>query len=133
MTKAWVESLFGGVKTLIPGVLLIRVWRQEGGLLGWVMPTGLVHSLWVWGLTLCAFLFLLWLARGTKVTKRMRHYGFACMIGGALGNGVDRLYRGYVVDFIDIRFLPVFNLADLALLIGMILTVWSVLSEKREV
>jgi signal peptidase II len=40
-------------------------------------------------------------------------------LGGAVGNLLDRLRSGYVVDFIDIGFWPIFNLADLAIVVGV--------------
>jgi len=40
-------------------------------------------------------------------------------MSGALGNMIDRLRFGYVVDFIDLRFWPVFNLADIVINIGV--------------
>jgi signal peptidase II len=44
--------------------------------------------------------------------------------GGAMGNLVDRMVRGTVVDFIDFRFWPAFNVADSAITVGAILLVW---------
>lgn len=41
-------------------------------------------------------------------------------LGGAAGNLVDRVRRGGVVDFIDLRFWPVFNLADVAIVAGVL-------------
>lgn len=43
------------------------------------------------------------------------------LLGGALGNLIDRLSFGWVVDFIDLGFWPVFNLADSAIVLGVIL------------
>ena len=45
------------------------------------------------------------------------------ILGGAVSNGVDRLLQGYVVDFIDLHWWPVFNVADSAIVIGILLTV----------
>jgi len=45
--------------------------------------------------------------------------GIAIALGGALGNFVDRVRLGYVVDFIDFHFWPVFNLADTAIVGGV--------------
>jgi signal peptidase II len=44
--------------------------------------------------------------------------GFALILGGAMGNLVDRLRFGYVVDFLDFRIWPVFNVADSAITVG---------------
>lgn len=43
---------------------------------------------------------------------------FSLILGGAIGNLIDRIMLGYVVDFIDLRFWPVFNIADSAITIG---------------
>lgn len=50
-----------------------------------------------------------------------------CLLGGAAGNLLDRLRLGYVVDFIDLHFWPVFNIADSAITVGAILFVCSLL------
>ena len=45
--------------------------------------------------------------------------GMGLLIGGAIGNLIDRIKTGYVVDFIDFRIWPVFNIADIAIVIGV--------------
>jgi signal peptidase II len=47
------------------------------------------------------------------------HVGFALVIAGALGNALDRAARGHVVDFIHVRFWPVFNVADILVVVGL--------------
>jgi len=53
----------------------------------------------------------------------------ALLLGGALGNALDRLYRGHVVDFIDVYagrwHWPAFNLADSAITLGVLLLLWT--------
>ena len=49
------------------------------------------------------------------------HAGFALVVAGALGNALDRIARGHVVDFIHVRFWPVFNVADILVVAGGIL------------
>lgn len=70
---------------------------------------------------------------------RQRSIGFfytlslGLIMGGAAGNLVDRVKFGNVVDFLDFRVWPVFNVADASITIGIILLVRSVLGKKLEV
>lgn len=57
--------------------------------------------------------------------------GFLMILAGASGNIVDRFTRGYVVDFIDFHFWPVFNMADSLITIGAVLYLISTLKEKK--
>jgi len=67
--------------------------------------------------------------------KYKKHYFYnmssAFILSGALGNLIDRLRFGYVIDFLDFRIWPVFNVADSAITIGAILLGWSILKSKR--
>jgi len=54
------------------------------------------------------------------------------IIGGSLGNIFDRIFRRYVVDFIDFRIWPVFNLADTAINIGVFLIIMRLLFRKEK-
>ncbi len=60
--------------------------------------------------------------------------GLGFVIGGALGNILDRLFLGHVRDFIHLVFIrwPVFNLADTFISIGAIIMILSLLKEKKE-
>jgi signal peptidase II len=51
-------------------------------------------------------------------------WALALVLGGAVGNLIDRLRFGYVVDFLDLRVWPVFNVADSAITIGVALLLW---------
>jgi signal peptidase II len=53
-------------------------------------------------------------------------------LGGAAGNLVDRLRLGHVVDFIHLHFWPVFNVADSAIVVGVILLAFIMLREGKE-
>ncbi len=65
--------------------------------------------------------------------KKDRYYpktmmiGLSLIVGGAIGNLIDRIIYGYVVDFIDFRIWPVFNIADSAIVIGQVLVIYIVL------
>src|SRR3970040_752416 len=51
--------------------------------------------------------------------------GLALMLGGAVGNLVDRIYAGKVVDFIKVPHWPAFNMADSSITIGVLLLLWA--------
>ena len=57
--------------------------------------------------------------------------GGSLVLGGALGNLLDRVLRGYVVDYVDFRFFPAFNLADAAVVVGAAAMAAAFLWEKE--
>ncbi|MCM8818527.1 MAG: signal peptidase II [Candidatus Omnitrophica bacterium] len=57
----------------------------------------------------------------TKKDEKFSQFSLGLVEGGIMGNLVDRIKNGYVVDFINFHFWPVFNLADSFITIGMIL------------
>ena len=80
------------------------------------------------GLGLAASAFIVWMMR-THPTQRLFCFSVSMIMGGALGNVIDRLLHGYVVDFLQFRFgflqplfaggyFPSFNLADSAITLG---------------
>jgi signal peptidase II len=68
-----------------------------------------------------ATVFILWMLRSHHAQKLFA-FALACILGGAIGNVVDRLMHGYVVDFLDFHakgwHWPAFNIADSAIFIG---------------
>ncbi len=59
-------------------------------------------------------------------------YGVSLLLGGAAGNLIDRIFRGSVVDFFDFRIWPVFNIADIAIVVGVGCIIYSLLFETKE-
>lgn len=55
--------------------------------------------------------------------------GLALFVGGVLGNFIDRVRLGHVIDFLDFRIWPVFNLADMAICFGVALFYWQLLKK----
>ncbi len=55
-------------------------------------------------------------------------YSYSFILGGTIGNGVDRIYRGFVVDFINLNIInfPVFNIADVSINIGFIILLYKI-------
>jgi len=62
---------------------------------------------------------------------RAARIGLALVAAGALGNYLDRILRGYVVDFVYLHHWPVFNVADVYVTVGAALLAWSSLSVHR--
>lgn len=73
--------------------------------------------------------------RKNKIEGKIEGLAFSLIIGGSLGNLIDRIVRGYVVDFIDIKIFgynfPIFNIADTFIVIGVFLLI-IVLSRKEK-
>jgi signal peptidase II len=59
--------------------------------------------------------------RRVPADQHLVRVALGLQLGGALGNLIDRLRLGHVVDFIDLKFWPVFNVADSAIVIGVVL------------
>lgn len=78
-----------------------------------------------------AVLAIFWYAfREAAARSALVRGAFGAIVGGAIGNIVDRFHYGFVVDFIDLRWWPVFNVADSCITIGVALLVLS--SFRRE-
>ena len=60
-------------------------------------------------------------------------YSYSFILGGTLGNGFDRISKGYVIDYISLNFVnfPVFNIADISINIGFILILYSLIKFKK--
>lgn len=70
-----------------------------------------------------AALFIVWMLRAHP-GQRLFAFAMACILGGAIGNVIDRLAHGYVVDFLQFHlagwYFPSFNVADSAITIGAV-------------
>ena len=60
-------------------------------------------------------------------------YSYSFILGGTVGNGIDRIYRGFVVDFINLNIInfPVFNIADMSINIGFIFLLYNIFKNNR--
>lgn len=103
--------------TIIPGVLSLTHVRNTGIAFG--LFAGLPAAITVAAaLTLVAMLFY---NEARSAPGRAARLGVGLMLGGALGNLVDRIRLGFVVDYLDFHVWPVFNLADAAVVTGSLL------------
>lgn len=81
-------------------------------------------------LSITAAVLVAWVRR--RRSRWPVHVGFACIVAGALGNALDRATRGHVVDFIHVRFWPVFNVADILVVAGIAVLLLSKASVPRD-
>ncbi|HHY38265.1 MAG TPA: signal peptidase II [Clostridia bacterium] len=114
----------GESRPLIPGLLYLTYVKNTGGVFG-VFP----RSTWVFIVSslvlLGAFFVAISMARNSPYARflfsgKLSNLGVGAVVGGALGNLVDRLRFGAVVDFLDFRVWPVFNLADIGIVVGVV-------------
>jgi signal peptidase II len=104
----------GAERVLIPHLVSLTVLHNTGvafGLLAGLMPaTAVVLALTVLG--------VLVYNRAAWPATIAGQWSVGLMLGGALGNIVERLRFGYVLDYLDVHIWPVFNLADTAIVVG---------------
>ena len=86
-----------------------------------------IGSLGLVAITLAVVFFVTWIAVRTDPAQRLARFGFALIIGGALGNLIDRVWHGYVIDYVLFH-LPswsfaIFNLADAFITVGAVLVI----------
>lgn len=76
---------------------------------------------------------LIFLVGYRKKMKPMLLLSVSMIVGGGMGNLLDRIVRGYVVDFFNIRIIPVFNIADIFICAGAVLfCIYMIFFDKRE-
>lgn len=82
-----------------------------------------------------SIVLVIWLARLLK-TEKVMTWALALILGGAVGNLIDRVIYGHVIDFIEVHwktaYFPSFNIADAAITVGTILLLWATFTEGRE-
>lgn len=66
-----------------------------------------------------------------KKNSLLSRLALSMILGGAIGNLIDRLRFGYVIDFLDFRVWPVFNLADSAITIAALFLTWELFFKKN--
>ncbi len=75
------------------------------------------------GIGVAASLFIIWMLK-SHAGQKLFSFALACILGGAIGNVIDRSLYGYVVDFLDFHYVgwhfPAFNVADSAITVGAI-------------
>ena len=78
-------------------------------------------------ITILVLIYVFYYLKKNKVTNKLEMLSYSLIIGGSLGNLIDRVIYGYVIDFLSFKIgtynFPIFNLADTSLTIGVILLI----------
>lgn len=114
----------------IAGVFRLLLVHNTGG--AWSMFAGATVALGVFSLVMCAGLCV-FVALQRAVITWPEVVGLGLVVGGGIGNAIDRFMHGYVVDFIDLTFMnfPVFNIADIGVTCGLVLFLAAWLTRER--
>ncbi len=119
----------GAVQSFIPHFIRFE-YRENTGMAWGLLPNARVYFIIV-TLILAAFLVFL-LVRYRKLLPKLSKVALTVILSGAIGNLIDRIFLGYVRDFIAFDFIafPVFNIADCCVTIGAVLLAVSLLLTK---
>lgn len=131
LSKHWVATSFmpGESRIVVPHLLFWTYVQNERGAFG-------LFGDRAWLLILMAIVVLgvFWVAfRDLAAQSPLVRVALGAIVGGATGNIVDRVEHRYVVDFIDLRWWPVFNVADSCITIGVCLLIVATLARDRAV
>jgi len=132
--KEWPPSCHGHPVTVIDGFWKWRLSMNPGSAFGlFSSQNGARIMLSVVGII--AVFGMLWMLRKARRDQAILHWALALVAGGAVGNLIDRIYYGVVTDFVlwyhDSHEWPVFNVADVVLVIGVGLMFIDIQKEGR--
>jgi len=134
-TKLWAANVLkNGNSIKIIGNFLRLSYAENKGAAFSILQNQRIFFLII---TIVMLVFLALIYIKTKNISKMSRLSVAMIIGGAIGNFIDRFRLGYVIDFIDVRFgsfynFPIFNIADSFVVCGTILMVILILFNKFE-
>ena len=77
-------------------------------------------------------LYLIYFILYKKNISNLNLLSYSLILAGTVGNGIDRIIKGYVIDFINLNFIdfPVFNIADISINVGLILIIYGLIKNK---
>lgn len=126
--------------TVIPHFFNLVYVRNQGAAFGFLANSHpAFREMFFLAMPPLALLFILILLRGVDDKDVAQVVALSSIFGGALGNYIDRLYFKYVIDFLDFYIAvptgrtynwPAFNLADSAIVLGVIFLLWIMYREK---
>lgn len=113
---------------VLPGIFHITYIQNPGAAFG-------ILAQQRWLFIAVGFLFMgaaVVFRRRLRRESRWMQCGVALLLGGAVGNLVDRILWGAVVDFLDFRVWPVFNIADISIVVGVGCMMYALLRQEKE-
>ncbi|HEV3235167.1 MAG TPA: signal peptidase II [Candidatus Dormibacteraeota bacterium] len=110
----------GGSRSLPGGLVYIDHAQNAGAAFSLAPSLGNLFLVFA----LIATVAIVWYYRRVPRSEVWTRVALGMILGGALGNALDRVVFGSVTDFIDLRFWPVFNLADSAIVVGAVILAW---------
>lgn len=127
-SKWWISSTLamGESRPLIDGILWLTYVHNQGAAFS-IMPGKI--AFFVIASIIVITGVSIWVARSRPPVRLAMILGL--LSGGAAGNLLDRLRFSSVIDFLDLHWWPVFNFADIAIVVGSILLVWYVFMLER--
>jgi len=128
LTKYWIQTSMALNDTIpvIDGIFHITYIHNYGAAFS-ILEGKQGFLLIVTGIAMAAILGYMVIAQIKKKTNPMELWSLALILSGGIGNFIDRVRFGYVVDFFDFRVWPIFNVADIAVCCGCGLLVFYVL------
>ena len=120
--KAWAAIGLTRQIAVIPGLFYLTYLENTGAAFG--IFQGQTFALAILSMVILAALLVLLLS--SKINNRLAIWGLALILSGGVGNLIDRLVRGFVIDYLDFSALfgfPIFNLADCLVVIGTALVI----------
>ena len=135
LSKAWITHHFAfGESFTVLSVFNLVLVHNTGAAFSFLNDAGGMQR-WLFSIiAIIASAWIVWLLR-KHVTQTLFAFALSLILGGALGNLIDRLAYGYVVDFLsfhwDEHYFPAFNLADSAITCGAFLLILDNFKEKR--
>lgn len=126
-TKLMIHTQFnlGEKKIIIPGFFNITYIRNTGGVFGlFSQSNDVIRLLLFLILPVLAFVLIVSIIHKLELKQKYQLLAFSGIFGGALGNYIDRIHFGYVVDFLDFHYKgqswPAFNVGDICIVVGVI-------------
>lgn len=139
ITKIMVQAEFAlwSVTPVIPGLFNLSHVHNKGSAFGFLNDTGIDWQVpLLIGTNVLAIGFMVYLLRTSKKPGLALTAGLGLILGGAFGNLIDRVWHGYVIDFLDFHInnyhWPSFNIADIGITVGAGLVILAYYLEERD-